>query len=370
MPEAAGGQAAAVVVERNNSLDGVRAIAVLLVMGVHVGFPLLQVGWLGVDIFFVVSGFLITTLLCNEYARHRRISLPKFWARRFLRLMPIYWLYVGALTAAMLLGPADHLHTLGGWTPHEYILALWFYFVNLAPSGGIWTHQALALHLWSLAVEEQFYFLWPPLCVVLLRLRRPWLVGLLLVGLVLWFRQGAGPVEMKSTLPTRGIGIIIGSTLALYLRDRPARALGWFASPKLRWTAVCLTAASYLVLALLAVGRRMDEAQVHRVALPWLCLLFAWVVGMLWYGPFDTLARILSWPPLAYVGRISYGIYLYHMVAQRLVWGLLLRNIETWPRIPKYALRCGLYLGITLALALVSYNLIERRFLRIKERLR
>ncbi len=61
-------------------------------MGVHIGFPFLALGWLGVDIFFVLSGFLITTLLCGEHARDGRISLPKFWGRRFLRLMPVYWL--------------------------------------------------------------------------------------------------------------------------------------------------------------------------------------------------------------------------------------------------------------------------------------
>jgi peptidoglycan/LPS O-acetylase OafA/YrhL len=354
---------------RNDSLDGLRAIAVLLVMGVHVAFPFLTLGWLGVDVFFVLSGFLITTLLCNEYARNGRLSLSKFWARRFLRLMPVYWLYVGSMTAIMLLGPPGQLHTHGGWTPKEYILALWAYFVNLAPAGGIWTHQHLTVHLWSLAVEEQFYFIWPPICVLVLRLRRPWLVGISLIVLVLWFRQG-GTLWGVKALWTRGLGIITGSTLALYMRDRPPMLLRWFATVWLRWLAVGLAVVAYLSLDLLEVSGRVTEAQTQRYALPWLCLLIAYLVGMLWYGPFDRTARVLSWPPLTYLGRISYGVYVYHLVAQLLVWDVILRNIEHWHRLPKFGLRCLLYFGITLVLSVTSYRLIERPFLRIKDRLR
>jgi peptidoglycan/LPS O-acetylase OafA/YrhL len=355
---------------RNDSLDGLRAIAVLLVMGVHIAFPFLSLGWLGVDVFFVLSGFLITTLLCNEYARHGRISLPKFWGRRFLRLMPVYWLYVGSLTAYMLLGPTSQLHAHGNWSPGEYILALWTYFVNLAPAGGIWTHQHLTLHLWSLAVEEQFYFIWPPLCVVILRFRRPWIVGLLLIALILCFRHGAQPWALKATLWTRGLGIVMGSTLALYMRDRPPRLLRLFAAVQLRWIVGGLTVVAYLALELLERSGRLTEEQIHQYALPWLCLLFTCVAGMLWYGPFDRTARSLSWPPLAYLGRISYGVYVYHLVAQLLVWDIFLRNIEHWHQIPKYGLRCLLYFGITLAISVTSYRLIERPFLRIKDRLR
>ena len=115
---------------------------------------------------------------------------------------------------------------------------------------------------------------------------------------------------------------------------------------------------------------RVTEDQIHQYALPWLCLLFTYLAGMLWYGPFDRTARSLSWPPLAYLGRISYGVYVYHLFAQLLVWDLFLRNIEHWHQVPKYGLRCLLYFAITLSLSLASYRLIERPFLRIKDRLR
>ena len=356
---------------RNDSLDGLRAIAVLLVMGVHIAFPFMALGWLGVDIFFVLSGFLITTLLCNEYARNGRISLSKFWGRRFLRLMPVYWLYVGSLTAYMLLGPANQLHAHGNWTPGEYILALWTYFVNLAPAGGIWTHQHLTLHLWSLAVEEQFYFIWPPLCVLILRFPPT-------------MDRRAAADRPDSLLPPRRAALDSESHSLdprSWNRDGiHARAL-YARSPALAASIVCcgpvaLDRGRPDRRRLPGVGPAGTQRPAERGPDPSvraalaMSAVYLCAAGMLWYGPFDRTARSLSWPPLAYLGRISYGVYVYHMVAQLLVWDLFLRNIEHWPQIPKYGLRCLLYFGITLALSVTSYRLIERPFLRIKDRLR
>jgi peptidoglycan/LPS O-acetylase OafA/YrhL len=364
---------AAEVPHRNDSLDGLRAIAVLMVMAVHIGFPLAEPGWLGVDIFFALSGFLITTLLASERERHGRISLPRFWARRFLRLMPIYWLYIGSLTAAMLLGPPANLHVHGGWTPARYILSLWAYFVNYAPKGGIWTArpgQELALHLWSLAVEEQFYFVWPVLCVFILRFRRAWLFGLALLALIFGARH-VDPANGHS-LGTRGVGIVMGSTLALYLRDRRSSAwlLKIYASAPVRWSVVAIMLASFLVIGAFSAAHRITTDGIQIYLLPSLCLLYAFAIGMFWRGPLDGLARALSWRPLAALGRISYGVYLYHMLAQYLVWSVLLRGIDSWNKIPKYGLRCGAYLAVTTAMAIASYRLIEQPFLRIKDRLR
>jgi len=356
----------AVAAERNNSLDGLRAFAVLSVMCVHIGLPGFDAGWIGVDVFFVLSGFLITTLLSEEFAKRGRISLPRFWARRFLRLMPIYWLYVGAITIAMLVGPRDQLHAHAGWTWGEFIASLWAYFVNLVPQGGIWAHQNLTLHLWSLAVEEQYYFVWPLLCVLCLRFRRAWLLGLVLLGVVLLFRHHDSRAK---TLQVRGIGIVIGSTFALYMRTRPEWLLRWFASVRLRRAVFGFAALVGLAIAASSAMHRLDEDQIQTYLLPWLCCLFALMVAMLWYGPVDGLARRLSSAPLAYLGRISYGVYLYHMVAQFLVWGFLLRGIESWSRIPKYGLRCLVYFGMTFALASASYRFIERPFLRLKSHL-
>ena len=141
-----------------SSLDGIRALCILAVMGHHFGFC--DPGWIGVEMFFVLSGFLITTLLCQENEKTGTIALGRFWARRGFRLLPIYWLYIGVVTIAILFRPAGDWAVNSPWTPGLFIASLWGYFVNLAPAK-MWTHQIGTYHLWSLALEEQFYFCWP-----------------------------------------------------------------------------------------------------------------------------------------------------------------------------------------------------------------
>ena len=145
----------------NISIDGLRGVALILVMLFHAGAPFSQAGWLGVDLFFALSGFLITTLLIREYDKCGEISFKKFWLRRFLRLMPVYVFYILLITIAVLSSPAHELHTVGGFSPAQYLVGLWTYTFNFIPLAGIWAHQAFTGHLWSLSVEEQFYLFWP-----------------------------------------------------------------------------------------------------------------------------------------------------------------------------------------------------------------
>ena len=152
------------------SLDGLRALAVMAVMLVHIGFPGFVLGGLGVDLFFALSGFLITHLFIREHRLSGRVNLLQFWVRRCLRLMPVYWVYLSAITVSIMLGYGE-LHEHAGWTPNEYIASMWLYFVNYVPSGGIWSEQHLTIHLWSLAIEEQFYLVWPLVIMMLFRSR-------------------------------------------------------------------------------------------------------------------------------------------------------------------------------------------------------
>ena len=131
------------------SLDGLRALAVFAVMYYHSRLPLYHFGWIGVDLFFVLSGFLITTLLAREHRQNGRVSLPKFWGRRFLRLMPAYWIFVGICTILLLRGVGT-FEPDEGWTRGRYIASLWFYFTNYAPLE-LWQYQAISGPLWSLA---------------------------------------------------------------------------------------------------------------------------------------------------------------------------------------------------------------------------
>jgi len=139
------------------SLDGLRAIAIISVWAIHAGVPGSSLGWLGVDLFFALSGFLITTLMFKEKEQSKSIDIPKFFGRRFLRLMPAYYLYIRFLCLLIILGHYP-MTSCGGWSPKEYLASLWFQFNNFLPRGGFWQFDILSIHLWSLALEEQFYF--------------------------------------------------------------------------------------------------------------------------------------------------------------------------------------------------------------------
>jgi peptidoglycan/LPS O-acetylase OafA/YrhL len=349
------------------SLDGLRALAILAVMAVHAGVPGASVGWLGVDLFFVLSGFLITSLLAGEFARSGRISLARFWGRRFLRLMPAYWVYAAALTAAITLFHWGRVQPHGGWTVGSYIASLWLYFVNYVPQGGIWEHQWLSLHLWSLAVEEQFYFVWPIICLLALRLGRPSWVAWGLVALVMIRRMSIAGDDPH--LDTRGLGITVGCALALSLRESGAtswrRGLGMAPSRIL----IVVATATVIVVATYCQTHGFGEPVVHRAILPVIVPLFALLVAMLWYGPNDRISRALSWKPLVFIGTISYGMYLYHMFSHFLTWHVLTSGLEDWPRWPKFGLRLLIYFATTLGISAFSYQFLEQPFLRLKARL-
>jgi peptidoglycan/LPS O-acetylase OafA/YrhL len=111
--------------------------------------------------FLVLSGFLITTLWLDEREQFGTISLRLFWLRRFLRLMSAYIFYIAAITVAIAAAAPDELSVEHGWTPAELVASLWPYTAIVSPNSGIWSRQYLTVHLWSLSLEEQFYFIWP-----------------------------------------------------------------------------------------------------------------------------------------------------------------------------------------------------------------
>ena len=350
------------------ALDGLRALAILAVMAIHAGVPGSGLGWAGVDLFFVLSGFLITSLLADEFARDGQVSLVKFWGRRFLRLMPAYWAYACALTASIVLFHWGWLRPHGGWTPGSYIASLWLYFVNYLPQGGIWEYQWFSVHLWSLAVEEQFYFVWPIVCSIGLRLGRPAWVAWALVAMVMGRRVGIG--GGGTLLDRRGLGIVLGCALALSLGQG-----GWPALRRRLGAApfrifVLIAIAAVILVGTLVPGRGYSEEEFQVFVLPILTPLFALLVAMLWYGPNDRISRVLCWRPLVYIGAISYGMYLYHMACHFLTWEVLTPGLDSWPRWPKYGLRLLFYFAATLGISTLSYRLLERPFLRLKALLR
>jgi peptidoglycan/LPS O-acetylase OafA/YrhL len=351
------------------ALDGLRGIAVLLVMLVHTGAPYSSSGALGVDLFFVLSGFLITTLLLKEKSRNGKISLWKFWGRRFLRLMPVYWLYVGTITLLELFGPYP-LQSHGGWHWGWHLASMWMYFVNLLPLGGFSPFNTLTYHLWSLSVEEQFYLIWPVLLVATLRFHSSVTIAWLLVGLVVYQLQTIDSWEqLMLRLDTRGFGIVLGCAAAITAFRYQTTWQVWLKNH----AAHSITLSLVLGLACLSfpvLGFHQTDRAVLVFFTPLFSVSTTLLVATLWYAEGGRTASLLSCRPLTLTGSVSYGLYLYNPLAHYLSWTILLPGIEDWYSVPKFALRVGTYIIINYTFAMISYHYFESWFLKLKRYLR
>ena len=269
------------------ALDGLRAVAVLLVVAFHA--RLLSGGFIGVDVFFVLSAFLITRLLQSEISQTGKIRRSRFYLRRLMRLAPAFILMLGAYVLfAPLIWPGH---------PHlsDAMLAA-FYVSNY--SFAFFRDPIYLQHTWSLAVEEHFYLLWPLLLPLLLRARNPlaWL-GAAYVAVICWrmsFAYDWGNYYYRTD--TRATGLIVGAVLALYLQ-------------RLRFTpADAWTGMGAIILAAV-VGEFGGMASTVFPVAEFGAVL---VVGAAAQGRLGRLTMVLSAPVAIRIGKLSYGIYLWH----------------------------------------------------------
>lgn len=351
------------------SLDGLRALAVGAVMLFHAHVPFFGLGMVGVDLFFVLSGFLITSLLLEERSKTGRIDLLRFWMRRFLRLAPAYWLYIAGLTMAIVAG-VGWTHEQYGWTSTNLIKSLWLYYYNYTP-WAIWEHQVVAAHLWSLAVEEQFYLVWPLLVTVSFGLgmnRRTVAVATWAIALAMAVRNVFAPTYMELQLDMRGFSIVLGCAFALSVAAWP----GLRSMLQRRRVGEVAAAGTLLLLivATLADMRKLLSPQaLWGGVVPLFAIGVAIVVANLWIQRDCPLGSFLRWRPLVHLGRISYGLYLYHFLVLHLS-GLMLSPLATSHPMIYRPIRLGIYLACTYVIAALSYRFVEARFLRLKSHLR
>jgi peptidoglycan/LPS O-acetylase OafA/YrhL len=334
------------------ALDGLRAVAVLLVILYHFGYEWIP-GPLGVLIFFVLSGFLITWLLLAEEQRAGGVSLPRFYLRRSLRIFPAFYAYF-FLCAALLLAT-------GRPVPWGAAASALFYVGNY--------HSALAdpaphfvSHAWSLAVEEQFYLLWPALFVAFRKdLRKLTWCLVALIGGIWVYRaalhlSGVSPQYLYYAFDARADHLFVGCLLAVLLRRGALAPL---------WRAAC--AAAYLPLipiGLLVVSTllRYELGYAYRNLVGFIVdpLLVAVLIAQLIAFGGHAAWRWLDGRVFGHLGRISYPLYLYQQVT-------LMPARELLAGAPA-AVQLAAGLLATLGLAWASFYLVERPFLRLKTR--
>jgi peptidoglycan/LPS O-acetylase OafA/YrhL len=303
--------------ERIAGLDGLRAFAVVAVIAAHAHVPWLHGGGLGVDAFFVLSGFLITSLLLREAQRFGRISVGRFWGRRLLRLLPAVLLVVAVVDLVALLMPA-RLGGLAGPTLSSTPGVL-FYFSNwliVATNSG-----ALGAFgpLWSLSVEEQFYLIWPMIVIFALLTRRPLLNLSVVIGAICcavtigrFLLFDAENVYSTFSTSFRIDMLLLGCLLAIGF----TAGFGGFLRAASRW--LLLPAIAYLCVVAMflpefnSAGSEHTTYLYYTVGLPLLGLACVALIAYVTTHQRSVLTRSLQRRPFAYLGRISYGMYLWH----------------------------------------------------------
>lgn len=343
-------------------LDGLRAVAVGLVVIYHLfpGSPLAG-GFVGVDVFFVISGFLITALLLREKDASGRIDLADFWRRRARRLLPALSLVVmSCATVAWLIG-GDLLVRLG-----EQVLGAATFSYNWTSIAGGTGYFAdatpeLFRNVWSLAVEEQFYVLWPlllPLFLLLPRARWRAAVALALGALsagwmAVLVATGADLTRAYFGTDTHAFGILLGVALAFLLQRPLSSPREWMLRPRLRRGLTLAGAVAAAGIVAVATIPASDTAASFPGALLAASLLTAIViVASVW--PASRLGPALDAAPLAWVGARSYGLYLWHwpiLVLLLAAAGATATAVPVWSGVAA--------LGLTLVIAEVSYRFVE-----------
>lgn len=344
------------------ALDGLRALAVLAVIAYHMGMTWAPGGLLGVTVFFVLSGYLITSLLLIEWDNTKKINLPQFWLRRVRRLLPAI-VFVIACTAALCIIFDHSLLTKlreDMWAALLWVTNWWYIFHDVSYFDALGAPSPLT-HFWSLAIEEQFYLIWPVVLFIAHKahvkrttMRNATLVVALLSALemALLFNPEADPSRVYYGTDTRAFSLLIGAWLAFVW---PSHLLG--AKDSVRLTkpvrnvldGVGLAA----LVALLALIVLVDGFSpfLYRGGILLASVLTAVIIAVMVH-PASLLGRIASAKPLVWIGLRSYGIYLWHYPL------LLLMNPRTFTGETPWWMYL-VQVAVVFACAAFSYRFVE-----------
>jgi peptidoglycan/LPS O-acetylase OafA/YrhL len=334
------------------ALDGVRAFAFACVFIVHLGMPHFPNGGLGVSIFFTLSGFLITTILLAEQERGGRIRFRRFYARRALRLSPALIVMVAVFTVYV--QGLRHSPVFKHYT-ETAALPVVFYFGNWLRALIASNRLGIFAHTWSLAIEEQFYLVWPAFLAIGYAIRgRKGVLAVALAGsvaslslrLILWHGTDSIPRIYNGT-DTEADQLLIGCALAMLVASRPDQVR--------RVCRVAVWPALFVIGFVMLSG--LDAHLLFTVGLSGFAIATAIIIGHIVSEPTGPLGRALSWRPLELTGRISYGLYLWHFPI-----------IFAGGKIHSRPLQIVIVVITTFLIAAASYRFIEQPVFRLRER--
>jgi peptidoglycan/LPS O-acetylase OafA/YrhL len=343
------------------SLDGMRALAVLAIIAFHLNSLWARGAFLGVDLFFVLSGFLITTLLIIEWHRNGRIALAAFWGRRARRLLPALMLVLVlvAVFTRLEIDPWNRAAIRGDGIASLFYVGNWRFIAEKQGYFSLFSAPSPLRHMWSLAIEEQFYLVWPLVVFATMRLARGSLRALAVVcsvGIVAsiavmsWLYGPGEPLRAYYGTDARAHTILLGALLAIVLLTWTPGAA---ARRRVAWAGALALGAIFWVW---HVANGTSARYYHGGSALYAVLACIAIAGALQPG---FVQRALSWAPLVWIGRISYGLYLFH-------WPIIVWLVPT--RVPLHGLALNaLRVALTFLVATVSYYVVE---LPIRERRR
>lgn len=350
------------------AVDGLRALSILLVMGFHqlgpasgwIGQKLS--GWAGVDLFFIISGFLISSILLKERDRDGTFSLKNFYVRRWLRICPAYYLFLAFMFAFML------------WRgQHDYsafaIAGLYLTNVDMAAAWGLLPPRSGLIHTWSLSVEEQFYLLWPAtlllvkdralkVCLGIIAAVYCWRLALITMG-VSWMRISVG-------LDTKLDSLMLGVLAALLWRMPVAQSAlkNFFAKPLAQWGAAAAVVTALAFLGHPALAGSAEQTVFWALKMPVTLIAMTGLLLAILANPTSAFGQFLSSRPMVFIGRLSYSLYLWHIIVNFPETNAIFENICQHR---KYVVEFAKY-AVCFAIASGSYYLVEQPFLKLKSR--
>jgi peptidoglycan/LPS O-acetylase OafA/YrhL len=362
------------------ALDGVRALAILFVLALHFStvfneapyhqtriphliFKLLEFGWCGVDLFFALSGFLITGILLDSKGSETYFS--RFYWRRALRIFPVYYLFLFCMFG--ILGRLIHPNPWADINKAWYV----FYLSNWGPGHG--SEDKLVGHAWSLAVEEQFYLVWPTVIFLLPRRAGAWLCGVLAIAALaircwLW-NAGAGFEAVYRLTPARMDALVLGGLMAICIREPLWRAF----VARLALPVIALCAVVYVSVAIAAHSLSYSHFGMATAGLSALAIGFSLCVflaaGLSGNGAWR---KLLTAKPLRSIGKYSYTMYLVHIPLHRIIYVPIKERLAGRPDALIWAVNFVYLIAITAIVyttARLSWKFFESRILAWKDRI-